>query len=76
MKQAKVPVPTNVLDGLEAVRLSGKTNMFDATRVIELAFEMEHYATALWVYENRRRYVEGIFIGFEPVDNHDRGFRA
>ena len=67
MKQAKVPIPANVLEGVEAVRQSGKTNMLDVSRVIELAFEMEHYATVLWVHENRRQYMEGLFRGFEPV---------
>jgi post-segregation antitoxin (ccd killing protein) len=69
MKQAKVPIPANVLEGVEAVRQSGKTNMLDVSRVIELAFEMEHYATVLWLHENRRQYSKGLFQGFEPVDN-------
>jgi hypothetical protein len=76
MKQAKVRVPANVLEGVEAVRLSGKTNMLDASRVIELAFEMEHYATVLWIHENRRQYSEGLFRGFEPVDNDGEGGNA
>ena len=45
--------------------------MLDVSRVIEVAFEMEHYAAGLWVRENRQRYVEGIFAGLEPVDNPD-----
>jgi len=64
MERTKVRVPADVLEGLEAVRLSGKTNMLDAPRVIELAFETEHYATALWVHENRGLYSQGIFRGF------------
>ena len=40
MKQTKVRLPVDVMEGLEAVRLSGKTNMLDAPRVIELAFAM------------------------------------
>ena len=67
MERTKVEVPADVLEGLEAVRLSGKTNMLDAPRVIELAHEMEHYATALWVYENRGLYAHGIFQGFTAV---------
>ena len=53
VEHKKIQVPAEVLVGLEAVRLSGKTNMLDAPRVIELAFEMGHDATALWVYDNR-----------------------
>ena len=71
MERTKVRVPADVLEGLEAVRLSGKTNMLDAPRVIELAFEMERYATALWVHENRKQYAEGIFRGFEAAEGSD-----
>jgi hypothetical protein len=45
--------------------------MLDAPRVIELAFEMEHFATALWVHENRKQYAEGIFRGFEATEGSD-----
>ena len=68
MERSRVKAPTAVLEGLEAVRLSGKTNMLDAPRVVELAHEMEHYATALWVHENRKQYAEGVFVGFEVQD--------
>ena len=71
MERKKIELSTEVLTGLEAVRLSGKTNMLDAPRVIELAFEMEHYATALWVHENRKQYAEGIFRGFEAAEWSD-----
>ena len=64
MERKKIELPAEVLTGLEAVRLSGKTNTFDAPRVIELAFEMGHVEVAFWVYENRPRYAEGVFRGF------------
>ena len=60
-------------EGLEAVRLSGKTNMLDAPRVIEPALDMGHNATAFWIYENRPKYAEGIFRGFEAADTLDGG---
>ena len=75
MERRKVEVPSEVLAGLEAVRLSGKTNMLDAPRVIELAFEMGHEEAAFWVYENRGTYAQGIFRGFAAVaspNNRDR----
>lgn len=72
MKRKKIEVSTEVLAGLEAVRLSGKTNMLDAPRVIELAFEMGHDATALWVYENRSLYAHGIFHGFTKAASPDK----
>lgn len=68
MEQTKVRVPAEVLEGLEAVRLSGKTNMLDAPRVIELAIEMGYPEAGFWVYENRRFYAEGIFRGFEAEE--------
>lgn len=71
MERTRVRVPADVLEGLEAVRLSGKTNMLDVPRVVELAYEMEHYATALWVHENRKQYAEGIFRGFEVAEGSD-----
>jgi hypothetical protein len=71
MERTKVPIPADVVEGLEAVRTSGKTNMLAVPRAIELAFEMEHHATALWVHENRKQYAEGIFRGFEAADRLD-----
>jgi len=68
VERTKVPIPTDVLEGLEAVRLSSKTNMLDAPRAIELAFEMGHYATALWVHESRKQYAEGVFRGFSASE--------
>ncbi len=60
-----VIVTAEVLEGLEAVRLSGKTNMLDAPRVIEIALQMGHVEAALWVYDNRREFAAGIFVGFQ-----------
>ncbi|MHB1458760.1 MAG: DUF5049 domain-containing protein [Armatimonadota bacterium] len=72
MEQSKkVQIPKNVLDGLEAVRVSGKTNMFDVNKVIELALEMDFVDTAFWIYENRRLYATGIIQGFESNEGGD-----
>ncbi|HEY3379235.1 MAG TPA: DUF5049 domain-containing protein [Armatimonadota bacterium] len=46
-------VPAVVLEGLEAVRQSGYTNMLDRPRVIELAEMMGYEETAAWLRENR-----------------------
>lgn len=64
MEQTKVPIPTNVLKGLEAVRLSGLTNMFDVPMVIHLSCELGHPSVALWVAENKSNYGDGILRGF------------
>lgn len=76
MEHKKIEVPDEVLAGLEAVRLSGKTNMLDAPRVIELAHEMGHDATALWVHENRGLYAHGIFQGFAAVTSPNKCDRS
>lgn len=71
MHQPKVPVPADVMDGLEAVRLSGRTNMFDVPMVVRLALEMGFPETALWVREHKAQYAQGVLRGFEPTDRLD-----
>lgn len=71
MEKHPIPIPVAVYDGLEAVRRSGLTNMFDRPRVIELAEMMGYNETVAWLRENRRLYAEGIFAGF--VADHKGG---
>jgi hypothetical protein len=59
-----IRVPAAVLRGLEAVRLSGATNMLDRPRVIEIAETMGEDATAAWVRANRGQFSVGLFQGF------------
>lgn len=68
MKHDKVSVPADVLEGLEAVRLSGKTNMFDVPMVVKLALDLGFPKAALWVNEHRNLYAQGIFKGFEATE--------
>lgn len=63
-EMGKVEVPKGVLEGLEAVRRSGLTNMFDRPVVAHLASQMGFPEAAQWVESNRRLYAEGIFKGF------------
>ena len=60
-----VKVPKAVLDGLEAVRQSGLTNMLDRPVVAELAAEFGFEEAARWINAHRREFAEGIFHGFE-----------
>jgi len=60
-----VKVPEAVWQGIEAVRLSGKTNMLDAPMVQRLTFEMEYFETVLWMEDYPDLYARGIFAGFE-----------
>jgi hypothetical protein len=71
MQQSKVPVPADVMEGLEAVRLSGKTNMLDAPMVQRLAYEMDYFETVLWIEEHPDLYRIGIFVGFETIEGGD-----
>lgn len=66
MNNRPVSIPAAVYEGLEAVRQSGYTNMFDRPRVIELAEMMGYDETAAWVQVHRDRYAAGLFAGFVP----------
>lgn len=59
-----IEVASVVLDGLEAVRKSGETNMLDCAKVQVMAAHMDYPETVLWIQEHRREYSEGIFRGF------------
>jgi hypothetical protein len=59
-----VPIPQNVLSGIEAIRLGGQTNMLDYPAVIRIARENGHLATANWITEHLSLYSIGVFRGF------------
>jgi hypothetical protein len=60
-----VKAPKNVLEGLEAVRSSGMVNMLDTPGVIRCAEKLGFAETANWIRENKDRYWDGVFVGFE-----------
>jgi hypothetical protein len=57
-----------VLEGLEAVRASGTTNMSDLPVVQDVASQMGYSETVLWIQEHPREYSEGIFRGFVATE--------
>lgn len=59
-----VHIPGEVLDGLEAVRRDGRTNMLDWPAVARIAEAMGLDRTAAWVRTHKREYSAGIFRGF------------
>ena len=61
-------VSEEVLEGLDAVRESGQTNMFDRPVVIKLAEQMGFRATANWIRDHHKEYTEGIFQGFAKIE--------
>jgi hypothetical protein len=73
MSSNKLPIPAEVMEGLEAVRVCGETNMFDVSMVISLALDLEYSKTATWVRENRKLYLQGVLIGFKADDTHESG---
>jgi len=66
----RVGVPGEVFEGIEAVRLSGLTNMLDRPAVAEIAETMGYEESARWVREHRDLYARAIFQGFE-VDEQE-----
>lgn len=66
-----VRVPPEVHEGLEAVRLSGLTNMLDRPAVERIANEMGYAACVRWVREHRDLYARGVFHGFAPQSDDE-----
>ncbi len=66
-----VRVPAEVREGLEAVRLSGLTNMLDRPAVARIAAAMGYAACARWVREHRELYARGIFHGFKAENGQE-----
>ena len=66
---AKVSVPKKVLDGLEAVRESGFTNMLDRPVVIELARQMGFDETARWIEDHHKEFAQCIFHSVEAQED-------
>ena len=67
----KVQIPAQVLEGIEAVRQSGKTNMLDRPAVAAIALELGYVDAAFWLEDkaNHKTYAEGIFKGFTEEEN-------
>jgi hypothetical protein len=59
-----VPVSAEIFAGIEAVRLSGATNMLDRPVVAEIAEALGYGEAARWVRQNRNLYARAIFRGF------------
>ncbi len=68
MSASPVPVHRAVFEGIEAVRVSGLTNMLARDAVAQLCEAMGFRESALWVLENRGLYAQAVFHGFEVID--------
>ncbi len=63
------PCPPRLVETLEAIRQSGKTNMLDVPVVAQLALECGEAEVADWVNTNRRAYAEIIFHGWPKPES-------
>jgi len=70
----KVLIPAKVLEGIEAVRQSGKTNMLDRPAVAAIALELGYVDAAFWLEDkaNHPAYATGIFKGFSEEETPTR----
>lgn len=60
-----IQVTKKVYEGLEAVRLSGVTNMLDYPAVLCCVQDWGYEETARWLKDHKRAYSQGVFSGFE-----------
>ena len=60
-----VKVPFKVLEGLETIRRSGLTNMFDVRRVIAILRCYGYKDSAEWIEKHTELYIKGISEGFK-----------
>jgi hypothetical protein len=60
----KVKAPRAVIDGIETVRQTGRTNMMDRRMVQVIANELELWEVVIWLEENPKDYGRGLFHGF------------
>ena len=63
-KSTRIPIPSLVWQAIDAVRLSGLTNMLDRPVVARLAGELGYPDAARWIEEHPKEYAEGVFRGF------------
>lgn len=60
----RIPVTALVWQGIDAVRLSGLTNMLDRPEVVRIARELDFTEAAGWIEAHPKEYAEGVFRGF------------
>lgn len=58
-------ISLEVWQGLNAVRMSGLTNMLDRPVVARLAADLGYPKAASWIEAHPREYAEGVFRGFD-----------
>jgi hypothetical protein len=61
----KVKAPRAVIDGIETLRQTGRTNMMDRRIVQVIANDLELWEVVIWLEDNPKDYGRGLFHGFE-----------
>lgn len=62
----RVKVPKKVIEGIETVRNTGRTNMLDFNAVQVIANELELYETVVYMEEHKREWVK-VLLGLTEV---------
>lgn len=52
-----------IIEQIEAIRKTGKTNMFDVNTVQRMAFDQEFFELVVFIEDDRERYVNFILHG-------------
>jgi len=70
----KIKIPAGVFEGIEAVRISGRTNMLARDVVATIALELGYVDAAFWLEDkaNHKAYATGVFHGFAACDEQGR----
>ena len=55
-----------IIEGIEFVRDTGLTNMFDVNMVQRIAFNNEYYDLVMFIQDHKKEYVELIMSGKFP----------
>ncbi len=66
--QGPVPIPKAVLEELEAVRSSSRTDMLDIPTLRYVASETGKPALVVWIDGHESEYGRGLLDGFEAQD--------
>jgi len=65
-EDVRVKVPKKVIEGIETVRNTGRTNMLDFNAVQVIANELELYETVVYMEEHKREWVK-VLLGLTEV---------
>ena len=68
MSDERIKVPKKVLEGIEIVRNTGRTNMLDFNAVQVIANELDLYETVIWMEDHKRDWSKVVFGLVEEIE--------